>query len=385
MVWQQLVLLVTILIAAVQAQSCSGQAIITSQADLDNIESCSSYDGTISIDGTNVESLDMDGIQRISGDLIMRNNDNLNSFNAPALQSIRGQLEMSNQTRLSQFTVPNLKNVSSITLAVLPQLDDVSFVNALSGLSTISIADTLVQSIQNPYITNLRQLRLTNNNNLTTIQLDKLSKVEGKLYVTANGPSCSAEFPKLTSIQSATFRNLNNINLPALTVSTQDISFNQNLAHDLKLDALISVGGSLIVVDNNELSNLTMSNLTTIGGAFAVGNNTKLLAIDGFPKLQEVKGTVDFAGAFDKANIPALKNVRGEMRLQTTSTVFKCNDIKSSQVVNGGSLECKSNLAPNQIDSTFGQNGKGASSGAQSGSASSSLALAACMAFIIII
>jgi hypothetical protein len=193
MVWQQLVLLVTILIAAVQAQSCSGQAIITSQADLDNIESCSSYDGTISIDGTNVESLDMDGIQRISGDLIMRNNDNLNSFNAPALQSIRGQLEMSNQTRLSQFTVPNLKNVSSITLAVLPQLDDVSFVNALSGLSTISIADTRVQSIQNPYITNLRQLRLTNNNNLTTIQLDKLSKVEGKLYVTANGPSCSAE------------------------------------------------------------------------------------------------------------------------------------------------------------------------------------------------
>jgi hypothetical protein len=170
-----------------------------------------------------------------------------------------------------------------------------------------------------------------------------------------------------------------------LTGSTQDISFNQNLAHDLKLDALISVGGSLIVVDNNELSNLTMSNLTTIGGAFAVGNNTKLLAIDGFPKLQEVKGTVDFAGAFDKANIPALKNVRGEMRLQTTSSVFKCNDIKSSQVVNGGSLECKSNLAPNQIDSTFGQNGKGASSGAQSGSTSSSLALAACMAFIIII
>ncbi|KAJ2957329.1 hypothetical protein NQZ79_g6955 [Umbelopsis isabellina] len=391
-IWQQLVLFAVVLIVSVKSQSCSGQASITSQAELDNIQSCSSYDGTISIDGTNAETLDMNGIERISGDLIMRNNDNLYSFHAPALQSIRGKLEMSNQTHLSQFTVPNFKNASSINLAVLPELNDLSFVNSLSGLTTISIADTRVQKVENPYITNLQQLMLTNNNNLTSVHLENLSKVGGKVYVTANGASCSAEFPQLTSIQSGTFRNLNNLNLQALTESTQDLSFNQNLANDLKLNHLTYVGGSLTVVDNNELVNLTMANLTTIGGAFAVNNNTKLHNIDGFPKLQEVRGTVDFAGVFDKAEIPSLKEVRGQMRLQTTSTVYKCDQIKDTGVVKGGSLACKSNLAPDQIDQNFGQSGKSTSRGSLSGTStphlpsikeSSGFALAVCLAFII--
>lgn len=192
-IWQQLVLFVVVLIVSVRSQSCSGQASITSQAELDNLQSCSSYDGTISIDGTNAEALNMDGIERITGDLIMRNNDNLNSFHAPALQSIRGGINVANQTHLSQLSVPNLKNASSITLAVLPELDDLSFVNSLSGLTTISIADTRVQKVENPYISNLQQLMLTNNVNLTSVHLENLSKVAGQVYVTANGASCGVE------------------------------------------------------------------------------------------------------------------------------------------------------------------------------------------------
>lgn len=158
------------------------------------------------------------------------------------------------------------------------------------------------------------------------------------------------------------------------------------------LNALNLVGGSLTVADNSELVNLTMANLTTIGGAFAVNNNTKLLNIDGFPKLKEVKGSVDLAGYFDKAEIPSLKDVRGKMRLQTTSAVFKCNEIKNTGIIKGGALACQSNLAPYQIDQSFEQNGKSTSHKSISGSStpilssvkeSSGFALAVCLAFII--
>lgn len=179
--------------ATVQAEGCTGQAKIGSQADLDAINVCQTYTGTISVDGSSVQALQMNGVQIINGDLVLKNNDNLSSFNAPALQSIKGQLEMSNQTHLSSFVVPKLQTAEGINIAVLPQLVDVSFLNTINGLRKLSVTDTRAVNIQNAYVTDLQQLTLNNNVNLTSIQFPSLFKVDGDVYITGNGLSCSAE------------------------------------------------------------------------------------------------------------------------------------------------------------------------------------------------
>lgn len=181
------------LFATVQAEGCTGQAKIGSQADLDAIKVCQTYTGTISVDGSSVQTLQMNGVQTINGDLVLKNNDNLSSFNAPALQSIKGQLEMSNQTHLSSFVVPKLQTAEGINIAVLPQLVDVSFLNTINGLKKLSVTDTRAVNIQNAYVTDLQQLTLNNNVNLTSIQFPSLFKVDGEVYITGNGLSCSAE------------------------------------------------------------------------------------------------------------------------------------------------------------------------------------------------
>jgi hypothetical protein len=89
--------------------------------------------------------------------------------------------------------VPKLQTAEGINIAVLPQLVDVSFLNTINGLKKMSVTDTRAVNIQNPYVTDLQQLTLNNNVNLTSIQFPSLFKVDGDIYITGNGLSCSAE------------------------------------------------------------------------------------------------------------------------------------------------------------------------------------------------
>lgn len=165
------------------------------------------------------------------------------------------------------------------------------------------------------------------------------------------------QLPKLTSAKSATFRNLNNIDIRALGECTQDLSFNQNKMQQLSADGLTTVGGSLIVVDNNELNKLSMPKLSLVGGSFSIGNNTNLLSIDGFQQLQQVRGSIELAGAFDNVDIQALQDVRGGMRLQTTSKSFQCSALDSmkTSVIKGSTFACQSNLGTDQLSPIAGQ------------------------------
>lgn len=191
---KQVVFILSIsLLASVRADGCSGQAKIGSQADLDALSSCRSYSGTISVDTSTAQTLQLNGLQTLNGDLVLKNNDNLSGFNAPALQSINGQLEIANQTRLSSFVIPKLQSAQGISMAILPQLANVSFLNTVSGLKKLSLTDTGAEKIQNPNVMALEQLTISNNNNLISIQFPSLSKVDGDVYITANGASCNVE------------------------------------------------------------------------------------------------------------------------------------------------------------------------------------------------
>jgi len=181
------------LIAAVNAEGCSGSATITSQADLDAIGSCKTYTGSITIDNLKAETLQLNGVETVTGDLLVKNNAALSSFNAPALQAVQGQLELSNQVHFATFQAPKLQKVSGLTMTVLPELMDLGFLNTISGLNKLSLTDTRLVNIQNANLNNLQQLTLTNNKNLTSIQFPELMKVDGEIFITANSASCSLE------------------------------------------------------------------------------------------------------------------------------------------------------------------------------------------------
>lgn len=177
-------------------------------------------------------------------------------------------------------------------------------------------------------------------------------------------------------MQNATFRDLAKLNLPQLSHVASDMSFHQNGFSSLHLDGLQDIGGTLAIANDDKLTEVSFKELSLIGGALSIGNNTQLAAIEGFPKLTAVHGTVDLAGAFDKFDIPDLQDIRGGMRIQTTSSRFPCMDLekklKMTSVVKGSIWGCKSNMDASKMDPTIGQEAGGNGGSKSNGGAGSS-------------
>lgn len=173
-------------------------------------------------------------------------------------------------------------------------------------------------------------------------------------------------------MQEATFRNLAKINLSGLSHVQSDISFHQNGFSDLHIDNVEDIGGTLAIANNDHLTETSFKKLSLINGALSIGNNTQLQSISGFPSLNAIHGTVDLAGSFDKYEFPQLQDVRGGMRIQTTSSSFNCPELeqkfKKSSVVKGSIWGCKSNMDANNMDPTIGQGGGAGGAGGALGS-----------------
>lgn len=177
------------------------------------------------------------------------------------------------------------------------------------------------------------------------------------------------------SVRTATFFNLGSIDMPALGSVKADISFHDNEFTKLSLNAIEIIDGTLAIANNNQLVETSFNNLIRINGALSIGNNTELSAIDGFPALSEIHGTLDLAGAFNSYSLPALQDVRGGMRLQTTSTKLGCSDIerklKGENVVKGNTWSCSANMQESNMIPTVGQNPTSPKSGSKTEETSS--------------
>lgn len=179
----------------------------------------------------------------------------------------------------------------------------------------------------------------------------------------------------MASIKTATFLNVADIQMPALTIVQSDISFHENEFSTLALDMLERIGGTVTIANNNKLTETSFKSLAVVNGALSIGNNTQLATIDGFPVLSEIHGTADLAGSFSEYKLPALKDVRGGMRLQTTSNKVGCSDLerklKGENIAKGSTWSCSASMQESEMIPTVGQSPSMPNSGTTSGGGSS--------------
>lgn len=155
-----------------------------------------------------------------------------------------------------------------------------------------------------------------------------------------------------------------------------DVSFISNSFETLELPAASEIVGTLTLTDNLNLHNLSMPQLSHLGGALSVGGNNKLAAVNAFPNLQQVDGTLDITGGFDEVQFPVLADVRGGLNIQTSSNFFSCdgmNKLKNG-VIKGNSFVCKAAVAKPK-SSIGGKNGGKSSSSGPSESSASTLSM----------
>jgi hypothetical protein len=294
----------------VYAAQCSNSATltITASADASALASCTTYSGSVAIptglsvspDSNGRQSLSVDGVQKITGNLTVTYAATLASLSFSQLKSIGG-FELGQLTLLSVLSFPQLTTVGSLNFTALPALQQMSFGGTgISQADSILITNTGLSSLQG--INNLQSVSTFNVNNNQALQNISLqvTTIKNSLDIEANDGYVTGlitTFPMLETATNMTFRNCSSVSLPSLANVTQDLGFYGNTMQSFAAPNLTTVGG-LIFVDNTELTNISLPQLTSVNASYQIANNTMLKNVTGFAKLATVGGALDFNGNF---------------------------------------------------------------------------------------
>jgi len=181
----------------------------------------------------------------------------------------------------------------------------------------LSIINTYLSSLEGINLEMADTIDIQNNNYLDDITM-QLGNVSTSLNVYANGRNVSVILPNLEWAARISIANASVVSLPSLASVNGSLGFYSNFFESLQAPNLTDVGGTLAIVSNEKATNISFPQLTTVTGGLSVQNNTELADVSGFPVIETVGGALDMYGnAIEKADFPALKDVKGAFNLQS--------------------------------------------------------------------
>jgi len=332
------------------AASCSTSATTTvkdAQA-ASAIGSCSTYTGNIAVatGAAGGGALDFGSVEEIDGSFTYQGDSNVNTLKFQELKSV-GDFTLSNLTGLSSLTMPNLETVGNLDLEGLGALGSLGFGNGSVGsgiqkAGDVKIINTFVTSLDGlSDISEINSITVSDNSHLQEISLsvDKIGNIDIGPNDLGNGGQ-TASFKNLTSASGIVARNCTDVAIPSLEELSGSLQLIGNTFEKFNATKLTSAGG-IVMADNSKVTEVNFPELTTINGtksALLIANNTKLMSISGFDKLQQVAGGVGLQGNFSTVSFKSLKRIGGALYVDTASDTFDCNKIlnlRSSQTVDG--------------------------------------------------
>ncbi|KAJ1927933.1 cell wall protein Ecm33 [Tieghemiomyces parasiticus] len=334
--------------------NCQKDVTVNSQEDLNQVSGCKSYSGSITIDGAPVANLNLAGVQQISGDLTIQNNGGLTSVVLPNLQSV-GKLTLFNNTALTAITMGSLKSLDAFVCQNNPRVNTLTFTRGVPNLETFQIIDSSVATLPLLNFTSITNLELYGNRNLTNITLNNLSQVNGYISIVNNNREVTVSLPQLSSVgQNCTFANVQELSVPSLQKVKSNLNINDNQFKNFTMDKLESVASSVSIINNANLEAFSFAALTEIGGNLLVVNNTEIGALDGFPSLKAVDGSIDVRGTFANVSFDDLQDVKGGFNIMSTKGIdcSKLTGDYGSSSVTGGTWNCKDKSSTSDVTST---------------------------------
>lgn len=139
---------------------------------------------------------------------------------------------------------------------------------------------------------------------------------------------------------------------------------------------MTSIGNSLTINKNDDLTELDFPKLKTIGGALQISDNSELRSFSGFPKLESIGGSVNINGTFDNGTFESLKRVSGGFILKTDGKL-SCsafNKLNTNGDIKGDKFQCEDRQTTSSSSSKKSGSATETSGSSETGSDSSSSA-----------
>lgn len=360
-------------VATAQTSSICSEPTITinSAADASQLADCTTITGSIVIGSAASGTVEIDGPQQVRGNVSCQSAGGLVSLSSSTINSIGGEFRLFNLTFLSTLQFGALTSAKTIYWEALPALPSLSFAGPLSKADSVTISNTFLTTLNGINLNTVNTLQIDNNNNLKQFDT-QIANITNAVNINANGNQLAVTFPNLIWAANMTFRNISSIKIPSLATVNGSLGFYGNYIDSIAAPNLTSIGsfatggGSLALVANGKLANITFPNLKSVGGANQIANNSALNAIS-FPSLTSVGGAIDFSGNFSTPELPKLEDVKGGFNIQSQQPV-SCDGFQAISGGKGsiiqGKFICKTTSATETLD------GSSSTTGGSSGSSS---------------
>ncbi|KZM26793.1 cell wall protein Ecm33 [Ascochyta rabiei] len=265
--------------AAVDCAPSSGTFAINSPDDVATLNQCTAFTGNVTVAAKQIEDITLNGLKAVTGTLQITDVEGVLSISSTTLESV-STLILKDLPKLMTLTLPALSNFSKLDFT------------GLTALKGCEIATGAVQ----------RDVHEVNIVNTALETMDWLKwPVASTLTIAAN--------TKLTDFK---------------------------LPYDR-----IAAGSSYQISINSALTNLDFSQLTGIYGSLMInGNKDSQL---GFDKLETIDGYVRLSGPFTNITMPALTDINGALRAESSKNILSFCNWLSVQNRLFGHYDCTAN------------------------------------------
>lgn len=332
---------------AYAACSTSGTATIQNAGDATALATCSTFTGNIAIATGVTEDIAINGVKKITGDLIANDNDQMKQISASDLVTLDGAMNLQGLTSLYALNFPKLKTVDSIKWQALPNLQDIGFTSEVTKADKVDIQNTALRSLKGINIEEADEIFIANNGYIDDISM-QLGNVSTSLTLADNNEAVKVQLPNLIWASNLTFRFCGSVSVPSLETLNGSLGLYNNGFETFSAPNLTSVGEAVAVVANEQLKNISFPLLTKVSGNIQIANNSELIEIDGFPKLKSIGGAFDMSGNFTSVQTPELNSVKGAFNLQSSGqlndTCDFYKDLHKKKLIQSKDYTCEGTL-----------------------------------------
>lgn len=305
---------------------------------------CGNISGGVTFKNYQDSIIDFGDLEAIGGNLVIENSPSVVKIQGRKLGRVGGIFIIRNLTSLVAIELPELRYVNAIEWKVVPILTNSRLSEHVEGLTSITISDSSLPTINGfQKVHELEILDINNNRFLETINTN-VKRVTREVKVHANAKELELELPELKSARNITIRDTSSIELPKLEKVDNSLEVIENQISRLIVPNLKAIGGTLGIMQNSVLSRLDFGNVTDINGGLVIANNTRLEKIDFLKKLRQIGGAIYFEGKFQDTEFPQLKLVKGSAFIKSNSVTLDCNKwvtpLNGRAIIRGGKLFC---------------------------------------------
>ncbi|RGP81673.1 hypothetical protein FLONG3_160 [Fusarium longipes] len=351
-------------VSAVSAATCTSDVKVSEPTPT---ISCSVVKGDIIIDKKVSGAVVINGPEKIEGNFVAKNGGDIVSLSSTTIESIDGQFQLENLEALSNLEFSSLKSLDGLSFIKLPRLGQLNFgTEGVTKIKSIRITDTFISDLSGLSVATVESFQIDNNRKMNAFRSD-LVNITSELKIFDNGnDAMEIEMNKLELAAEIQISSAKSFEVPLLKEVTKSLKLNANPSlESFSAPNLTIIEETLSLIDMNKLTNVSFPVLEEIGGGFTIQNNTKLKAIDDFPKLEKVTGGIALRGSFEKVELPKLDQVSGSVVVSSTTDIKEfCkyfDDLKDE-----GKIDGEKKCSYNNKNANKGEDGGQTSDGSDS-------------------